>query len=209
MLTFNPYSQVPTQAHLPGEATHSLQDVRNWLDEPSCHLAPDTSLAYRRAIDRCCKILEKAPKDIIANRRDVLASLPITKFNSSWAKNTSSAKRLLRNLGCAINSALGAKARKQNLRTANDRWKQLIGALHDHLHTSDQPIFSEKKLIAMNVLADAARANDIDSHELDTAACKTILDAAAHSKQLKTLRDALKFIALGTRKRSVKPTMLG
>jgi hypothetical protein len=153
MSTFNPYSQVPDHAHLPGEATHSLQDVRNWLDEPTCHLAPDTSLAYRRAIDRCSKMLEKAPKDIIADRRNVLASLPISNYNSSWAKNTSSAKRLLRNLGCAINSALGAKAKKQDLRAVSDRWNQLIGALHDHLQTSDQPFFSEKKLIAMNVMA--------------------------------------------------------
>lgn len=194
MELFSPYSEINAQDCLADGANPSLQDVRDWLDGQSCSLALDTRIAYKGAIDRCCRILNKAPGDIVADRRDVLARLPIANYNPSWAKNPDAAKRLLRNLGCAINKALGTKAKKQALRTADDYWQQLISALQDHLRTTQKPVFSEKKLIAVVALADVGRENDIDSHEITTASCLTILMAARDYKHRKFLKDALKFL---------------
>ena len=204
MQSFDPHSEVNTQVYLADETTYSLQDVRDWLDGPSCQLARNTKIAYEGAINRCCRILRKTPKDIVADRHDVLAHFPIENYNPSWAKSPKAAERFLRNLGCAINQALGTKAKKQKLRAVNDGWQLLITALQDYLRTADKPVFSEMKIIGVIALADMARKLDIDSQKIDTASGLTILKNADDYKHRLALRGALKFIVFLQSSKSLK-----
>ncbi|WP_278923703.1 hypothetical protein [Pseudophaeobacter profundi] len=169
-MTYNPFEFIShSDAAKAASKAENMEDVLNWLDSDDCDLAQTVRRTYSQAVRKEVWLLNRSADRIPACSMYFQREFPNRKYDSSWGKTFSAAKRWKRNVSAAINGATGLIAEHRARRSRQDSWSSLQHVLEEIYTSGLKPalISNQKQLISVQSCADTARKQNLEASEIN------------------------------------------
>ena len=197
IMTFDPFRPLSTPSDGPPSTdVETLQDVLSWITSQQTALSAHAKRDYRNAILRVGKLQRRPLSAIPADATHVLGPFPDDGYKPDWAKTFEAFRRWKRNVSAALNGATGKIQTRKAKRARHDSWRELMDRLQLvpwETH-QEKPAVHKKKLIAVGVLADAARDYGLRPNDLSANLVMDIYLSEPNPGRKRTLVDAARFL---------------